>query len=373
MLPIKQTPLLVFFNLLLLIIMFLLMRPALKFPYKVSLSHRRWTIFLMFVFVLFSFWGSDWFHYMESYQHLLDDSHHNMEDVYFWIAQNLSVGYLSFRLVIWGGGLVLFLYILRKLPIKQDIAILTFTSIWLIWYAYARASLAMVILYLGVVLLYSSKNNKWLSWTLGITIIYCSLFFHKSAGFGVLITIIVIFSQILKPKYFVIFLVIAIPFVFANIETFIAEFLSMEAEEEGLMSNVARGQYYFDVDKRNRGWGELFAIVLELAPYYLIAVQCAKMLMKSKYNKITNDIQFFIRFQLLGIFIASIFFFNLGFGDTTTLAMRFMRFLAIPSVIVLTYSFEYKYSPKLSKYAYWSGLISSLYSVSYIMYCSIND
>ena len=106
MLPIKQTPLLVFFNLLLLIAMFLLMRTALIKPYKVPLLHKKWSIFLMFVFVLFAFWGSDWFHYLEVYPSLLYDDQSHIEAVYSWIAQNLSFGYISFRFIIWGSSLI---------------------------------------------------------------------------------------------------------------------------------------------------------------------------------------------------------------------------------------------------------------------------
>lgn len=370
MLPIKQTPLLVFFNLLLLIAMFLLMRTALIKPYKVPLLHKKWSIFLMFVFVLFAFWGSDWFHYLEVYPSLLYDDQSHIEAVYSWIAQNLSFGYISFRFIIWGSSLIVLFAIIKHLPISRDLCLLMFCSIWIIWFAYARASLAMVLLYWGVTILVTQYKQRLFPILLGLVIIGCSLFFHKSVGFGVIISLIVLFSLFLKPRFFLFIAVVSIPFLLIIVREYISEFLLMEVSEETLMNNTLRGQYYFGADKRSMGIGELLACILEFAPYYLISFQCFKILKNVRYV-VPQCIQFFIRYELLGVFLASIFFFDLGFGDTMTLAVRFLRFMAVPSTILLAFFWEKEYFPKISKYTYRIGFVGLIYCVSYSLYCSL--
>ena len=168
-LPKEQTASLVFFNICLLLIMHMLMRKSLRQPYVVSASCRRLSVFLMFIFVLFSFWGSDWFHYKEIYECFLGEGGGHMEEVYFWIAQNLSIDYLSFRLIVWGGGLILFFFIIEGMPIKKDLALLIFSSIWIIWYSYARKTIPHI-------MYWSYPHWK-----------FCTIFIAESAHYSIII------------------------------------------------------------------------------------------------------------------------------------------------------------------------------------------
>ena len=108
-LPIEQTAGLVFCNICLIIFMYWLMNRALKPPFIVPVGNRNLTIILMFIFVLFSFWGADWFHYYRVFDELKIGGRTTIEEVYTWIAQNLSPNYLVFRFVIWGSSLCLLL------------------------------------------------------------------------------------------------------------------------------------------------------------------------------------------------------------------------------------------------------------------------
>ena len=128
--PIASSPALVSLNLFLLALVYMLMRKATKFPYRLNAFPKNLSIVLSIVFVLFSFWGSDWFHYLDLYPNLLRGEKGHMEDVYVFIAQKLSFGYISFRFLIWGTGLIMYCLMVKRLSIDTDLALFFFLSIW---------------------------------------------------------------------------------------------------------------------------------------------------------------------------------------------------------------------------------------------------
>lgn len=371
-LPTEQTTLLVFFNLCLILLVYTLMKKALRHPHIVASSNRRTTIILIFAFILFSFCDTDWFHYLRVYPLLVSGFAGHMEEIYVWIAQNLSIDYLTFRFIVWGGGFILFLYLIKFLPIKTDLVILVFSSIWIAKFSYARASLAMVILYFGIILLLSKGRN--LVYALaGLLIIASSAYFHKSTFFGIALVIIAFLSMLMKPKYFISLFILSVPIIVYILKGYIGDFLLMDATEEGVMGDMARGQGYFGEEEFNRGIGPTLGRFLEFSPYYLVAFISLKLVysnIKSKIYQIPKEIMFLMRYVIIGVIISSVFFFNLGFGDTSLIAGRFLRFFAIPSAIVLAYLIEHKIFYGLSKKTFYIGFIGLLYAVTYSMYCA---
>ena len=109
LLPNEQTAGLVLFNIVILLLLFFTLKEALEPPHMVSLAKYRFALFLCVIFCVFSFWGTDWFHYLEKFPMLLSGEKGHMESIYVWIAQNLSPNYIIFRLIIWGGAFYLFI------------------------------------------------------------------------------------------------------------------------------------------------------------------------------------------------------------------------------------------------------------------------
>ena len=125
-LPTHQIPGLVLFNIFILLLLFFILKEALEPPHMVSLAKYRFALFLCVIFCVFSFWGTDWFHYLEKFPMLQSGEKGHMEDIYAWIAQNLSPNYIIFRLIIWGGAFFLFIKTLKNLDISIDLALLFF-------------------------------------------------------------------------------------------------------------------------------------------------------------------------------------------------------------------------------------------------------
>lgn len=365
--PTTQTPLLVAFNLFLLVMMFLLMRKATSYPFKVNSFNKRLAIFFSFIFVLFSFWGTDWFHYSEVYQKLLNGDQGHMEDVYVTIVQNFSVGYISFRFVIWGVGLMLLYLYFNRIFGTADLAMFFFFSIWLIWFSYARVSLAMILVYLGGSLLYKPTTPKVLSYTLGILLLFSSLLFHKTAIFAVFITILSIISGLFDRRFFAVIVPIVLivsPFL---ISSFLFDFMSMESEDSMMDLSVKYGQYYLDGESSTLGFGALLQRIFEIVPYYLLAMVSYVVLLRRNIDK---DIAINMRILILIVVVASTLSFANSY-NTTVLFVRFMRFAYIPASIILTYLWINNIYRIKSKIIYYIAILGTFYTVLYSLYCSI--
>lgn len=361
----------VFMNLMIILVLYFTTKKSLVYPYKISQPKRNFAILLLFVFVVFAFWGTDWFHYLEIYPTLLDGySGIHIEEVYVWIAQNLSVGYLTFRFVIWGVAVCLFLLTIKRLSINRDIALCVFGAFALIWFSYARVSLAMVMVYYGVTLLYKPYRFKFLSKVLGISFMLCSLFFHKSAAFALFVALVAYIAEKINRKLFITLIICVIPVMVIIMKSFLSDFMQMDSAggETMLGQTVAAGQGYMNADKgQASGPGAILQRCLERTPYYLIAWLALKIQGKRILEKVPNDLVFFIRFQFLIVLIASVFLVDFGL-NTSTLYGRFLRFGAIPSVIVLAYFWQHRYFPKLTKWTFRIAFAGTLYAVTYSLY-----
>ena len=121
--PLKSTPLLVFTNLILILVIFFVMRRALYKPYKAGPTRYYLGAFLCLVFCLFSFWGNDWFYFIRYYKLMSADLPCSAEDVYYLFTA-ISPHYLVLRFFIWGSALWFFCDIINRLSISKDLALL---------------------------------------------------------------------------------------------------------------------------------------------------------------------------------------------------------------------------------------------------------
>ena len=367
--PVAQSPILVAFNLFLLVCIVLLMRRARFYPFRVNPSFRKMSLFLSIIFVLFSFWGSDWFHYLELYPNLRNGYSTHMEDAYTFIAQRLSVGYISFRFTVWGTGLMLYYLLVKRLSVNTDLALLFFLSIWLIWFSYARVSLAMVLVYLGVSLIYKPFKAKFLSYVIGLILIWASIFFHKTALFAIIIVTISALGGLLNKKlaaFALPVLMFIIPFF---ISSFLSEFMTLDTsyDEDILDMSVKYGQYYLDEDGIAMGIGGMLQRLLEMSPYYILAITSYITLLRYEVQK---DIALFMRVLIIIVFISSLLTLDYGL-NTSVLYVRFMRFAFIPSSIVLAYMWSNNIYPKWTKATFYIAISGAFYAVLYSLYCSI--
>ena len=367
-LPTEQTAGLVFFNLCLLLLMYALMKKALRPPYIAPPTNRTLTVLLMFVFVLFSFWGLDWFGYQSSFEPLKNGYPGHMEDIYVWIAQNLSPNYIIFRFVVWGGSLCLLLHMFKRLSIPTNLAIFFFCSIYIIWFSYARVTAAMVLVFYGLIVLYKPYKSKFLSILIGTSAIGCAYFFHKSALFGIAAALLTILVNRFEKKTFII-LLLCYPVLIYLAQSYLSDFLMADAsaEDGALGQSMSSGQRYLQKDLSQKGIGSLIQNFLERSPHFLLAYVSFNFIRSKYYLDGPTDIKVFIRLQFFIVLLASLFMFDLG-ANTQVVFSRFSRFAVIPSCIILTFFYSTRFKFKYIQIAYYLAFMGTIYAVVYSMY-----
>ena len=371
MLPHEQTSLLVFFNLFLILMIYLTLKKSLRKPFIVLKSNYKLAKILCLIFCLFSFWGMDWFHYQESFERIKLGGFSHLEDIYVWIINNLSPNYLIFRVIIWGSALLLFFRILKYVNVSKDLALLFFGVIYIIWFSYARVSLAMAIIYYAFALLSLKEKRNKMTYILSIGLIILSFYFHKSSLFLIAVTG---FVYIIRkfPKKALLLLLISFPLIVVFVQTQIASFMisDIDTTEGDLSSYMASGQNYMNRESDVRGIAAIIRTFLEISPYYIVSFILYKLMRSKLISEIPNDIKSFMLLQIVIVVFSSVFAFDLG-ANTNVLYGRFLRFAAIPTVIVLAYLYQHKFYRKLTNCALLLAVLGSTYSLLYAFYTTL--
>lgn len=370
--PSEQTPFLVLLNTAIIVCIYLLMRKAIIFNKPVSKGKFRLVIVLCSIFMLYSVWGSDWFHYLEAFDEIKNGYQNSLEEIYYWIINELCSSYITFRVIVWLSAFFFLLQGIRRLNLDRNVALFVFGTCWLALFSYARVSLAFAIMFYGLAFFYRPFFNKvFISRIIAIAIISSSIFFHKSAAFGICcIALCLFFAKIGKRG--IIFVLACFPIIAIVAKFYVAQYLLIDFDIEGDMMNSysSVGQRYMLRNVTETGVAAIIHRTLERLPHYLLVIQSIVFIRNKKYSAFPTDIQAFIRVQMIIVILASIFAIDLGV-NTSIVYIRFLRFAIIPSTIVLAYYYQHYRNMKLTKYTFTIAFLSAIYSTLYSAYCLI--
>lgn len=366
--PSQQHPYLVALNLLFIFILFLTTHIALK---NETLSKPKYyfALFLMFISCLFSFWGLDWFGYL-TYYNAIKEGYEilTMESFYIWLVKNLCPHYLVFRTLVWGSALILLGRTVKRLKINKYISLFFFCCIYLIWFSYARATLAMALMFYGLSLFTSeSVFKKSFEFPLAIACIIGSFFLHKTALFGIFVILIVILIKS-SSKFAIVVSLFTFPLLVFITSRFLPDFIynMMDTDMEIMNEYMERGNNYLGRDATIHGPGRMLQRFFEWTPYYLITFASIKVLF-DKTIIIPNNIRTFLLTTVFITFCSSIFLFNLGM-NTDTVFTRFIRYNIIPTCLSLSYIYQtHKYN-RLIKFTYILAILGCFYAMIYSLY-----
>ena len=152
-------------------------------------SYKGRTILLscgLLLFALTSFIGADFFHYydnMVAYKNqAFADPEAGLEAFYQRLIYYIDGDYFLFRLIVWGSSLALIISAARKLGASVYRTLFVVLAGFIITYSYARATLAMSVFSMGVVIICMAVENKrkYMPIIIGSILIACSTFFHRS-------------------------------------------------------------------------------------------------------------------------------------------------------------------------------------------------
>ena len=390
----EPLPILVFSNLLMIAFLLLLSKKAWREPYTFRPWRRYLVILTLFVSCLFSFWGTDWFHYAEMYFNILyvNDANTSLESVYGLIAA-VSPNYLVFRAIIWGGALYLLCLMFKHVSVRGDLLLAIFGAIWLIDFGYGRVVLAYTMMYLGAsILMKPVKDKMLLSLMLGGALLLLSLFFHKTAFFGVALIVLSLFPRLLNKRTFVL-VMIMYPFVLLLVQLLLMQFMDTAVDAREHNSSSTAGQAYLNEDTREIGPAYLLYLILRYVPYYMVAWIAYKINVyqpsleapespeipedpedpnnpdSSELPEAPSEVRFFSRLTVYCVLISTIFLFDLG-ANTFTLYLRFLMYAFVPACVVLAWAWQNKFYPRLTKMTFLIGLAGTAYALLYSFYVS---
>ncbi|MBR2629785.1 MAG: EpsG family protein [Alistipes sp.] len=123
-----------------------------------------WVHIVIILFCVFAFWDPDYYHYKEALNdtnmyYSFADQQTKLEIMYLWLYDFCSRNYLLFRTIVWGGAYLLFMIMAKKIGAYDNLTFALFIILFLLMFSYARVSLGMVTLFLGAILLASTKHN----------------------------------------------------------------------------------------------------------------------------------------------------------------------------------------------------------------------
>lgn len=123
-----------------------------------------WVHLVIILFCIFAFWDPDYYHYKEALNDInvyypFADQQTKLETIYLRVYDFCNRNYLLFRTVVWGGAYLLFMIMAKKIDAYNNLTFALFIILFLLMFSYARVSLGMVTLFLGAILLATSKHN----------------------------------------------------------------------------------------------------------------------------------------------------------------------------------------------------------------------
>ena len=321
--------------------------------------------FYMFIFSIAAFYDGDFYHYMDIVQNFSFDNLSHLEIIYTPIIYFVERNYLLFRIIVWGGALLLTTYIFKRLKYETlYVYLYVFFILYIIRFAYVRAALSFAIFYCGLSYLIKQSNYKYLSYLLGIVLIYLSTFFHNSAIILVAMTILLFVP--LNRKLLISF-VLLLPVMYILFKDFFFYLLSRDdLGTDGVVSNkLVR---YTEGDMEKKGSGEILMLLGEIITFYGIYIYILIDYLKKNYQDKVLICCYKIVF---GILFVAFFLFMLGTGSSY-LFPRIMEMAYIPMAIIVGRSYELGYMKQraLRKILY-VGFVVTVIRLSYSVYLTV--
>lgn len=279
----------------------------------------------LFLFLLFAVDGGDYFHYQ---YYVVNGDYEPFEPVYKYIGDFVNNRYIPFRMIVWGGALLLFRETLKRFNLDINRTTFFLFVVFISVFDYARASLAMAIFCYGLSFLLVPSHNKLVSRLLGVGLMLLSIYFHNS----MLVACIASIALVLPVNKRTI-LIIAATFILSGtlLNSIYSNFLSIDFSESinGRLETYSNQEYdnLFSIYEWIRRYIEYSVFFIS---YIIVAVK-----FYFTNNTIPNEFRFLSKIAL------SILLMSIGVllipNMTFVLFYRFLYLAMIPLIILFCY------------------------------------
>lgn len=290
--------------------------------------------FLILVFCLYAYWDTDYFTFAQTF-YSFNKLHGYRDPLYYYLSFFTLGSYTLYRLLIWGGALLLYKKSLERFNVPLNLSAFIFAVFYLLTFSFGRISLGIAIYLYGVSILLNAKSYKVSNYICGVIIVLCSYLGHRAMALPILLTPIILLK--LNKKYIAIIIICG----------FILIRLSGSLLTQLLAGNILIGSgtsaeeallaYASNENDVTMNWK--FALTSKLrwySIYILVGYSVWKSFYSSCEHVISENIKRLVTFCLV-LFIFSYSLLQFDTIGAKEMGERFLFLLGLPLTVVLTY------------------------------------
>ena len=296
------------------------------------------------LFALTPFVGDDFFHYhelMSEYRgQVFGDQERGLEAFYQYLIYYIDGDYFLFRLVVWGASLFVVVRAARRYGANIYHTLFVILAGFIVTFSYARATLAMAVFSLGVVMICVINEQKFikkiLTTIIGLITVLCSIYFHRSMFPMVVIAVL---WQLLPRKrqlskyslwLFPIFVAISAIVLKTAFEELLVVANTME-DESGMLD---RAEYYTEQDGVKHNLNGYIRLILHYLTFYFPFIVIANAFRSDRVQQLA-DRKIIWMYQIMYwimVFATSFLFLDI---ETDVLFDRYLYMSFIPMSLLV--------------------------------------
>lgn len=302
----------------------------------------------LLLFALTSFVGADFFHYYENMveykNQAFGDQERGLEAFYQYLIYYTNGNYFLFRLVVWGSSLALIILAARKFGASAYSTLFIILAGFIVIYSYARATLAMSVCTLGIVLICvaheRSKGFLLLLKVLGALILLSSVHLHRSMAPVILIMLVCSVLPLKKgwTKQSLYWFPVLVAIIAVLLRFSIAELLSLANSYDDESGTLEKLDLYSTANNNSEsnlnGYVSLiFGYATFYVPFFLIARTYSK---ADNLNMITpKGLMLYRCVYFIFVFATSLLFIG---ANSNIMFYRYLYMAFIPLSILIAHS-----------------------------------
>lgn len=298
--------------------------------YTANMNINAGFFFMVLIYLLLSFRNGDYWHYREFVVNF-DEFWMPSEPLYDSLATFVGRNYLLFRLVVWGAALCLYLKIVKRFKLNRNTTLYFLFTVYILFFEYARASLAMAVFFLGLSYVLKPSSNAFFSTVFGIAIMVSSYFFHHSMLVLIILSLVCLFP-VNKHIYIVAF--ICLPLLAYFVKYVLESFLGIGLNSMEVIYNKMEG--YSEYEATELSILETIRSVWKYSLFYIpLAISSVVVFAKKNQGSLPSFIKRLYSITYAIILFATCFLF-MGF-DNNIMYYRFLYMSMIPLSILMSY------------------------------------
>lgn len=336
--------------------------------HKVTKKYINWIWVLIVIFCVYAGWDTDYEHYYAIFEDLINEPTAafttHLEVVYVFIIKYLCFeNYSVFRLIIWGIAIILTRSTLKLFNINNSLSICIFILFNLLYFSYARVSLAIALFLYGYALLIRASKFKLYNRIVGILCLLSSIIFHKSCMF---LIILLPLSFIPLSSSRIIILLIILPIISNITNISINNFIDYLDQDKDLLKVQSAAQDYSNNPIiATYGLPGIVILILEKCSYLYGLYITWRYLYSRKMITIEKGIRPLFNISFLLFYLSLVFMIcNIGY----VLERRVLLMSYLPLFYCISYYFYKNFKLKEFIFFSLSSFSFSLLKLCYFYY-----